>query len=294
MGGIDNRQSMVENRPSVSSRESAEDTGERVDAFARWLRAAHSPAHSRRTAAANAAFLLPLLKPGMRLLDAGCGPGSITLGLAGAVAPGGTVGIDLSSAAITSAQAAASAAGAADVRFEQASVYALPFADGSFDVVFAHALFQHLEAPAEALRELRRVLRPGGTIALADADFGGSIVAPATPALDASIELMERVRAHGGGDPRIGRRLGTLLAQAGFEGIRCSASAGVDGSADAAGRTGEFWARYFEAPEFVAHVTAAGWADAAALSGMAAAWRAWGQAPGAFWARFWCEAVGRR
>jgi ubiquinone/menaquinone biosynthesis C-methylase UbiE len=294
MDGIDNRQSMIENRPSVSSRESAEDTGERLDAFARWLRAAHSPAHSRRTAAANAAFLLPLLKPGMRVLDAGCGPGSITLGLAAAVAPGEAAGIDLSAEAIVSAQAAASAAGVANVRFEQASIYALPFADGAFDVAFAHAVFQHLEAPVEAARELYRVLKPGGIVALADADYGGSIIAPATPALDASIELMERVRAHSGGDPRIGRRLGTLLAEAGFEGIRCSASAGVDGSVDAAERTGEFWGRYFEAAEFVTHVTVAGWADAAALSAMAAAWRTWGQSPGAFWARFWCEAVGSR
>ena len=57
------------------------------EAFQRWLRPAHSPAHARRTAVRNAAFLLPHLTPGMRLLDVGCGPGSITIGLAEAIAP---------------------------------------------------------------------------------------------------------------------------------------------------------------------------------------------------------------
>jgi ubiquinone/menaquinone biosynthesis C-methylase UbiE len=278
----------------LQTHESPEDTANRVDAFARWLRAAHTPAHARRTAATNAAFLLPLLKPGMRLLDAGCGPGSITLGLAAAVAPGEVTGIDLSAESVRTAQDAAAAAGATNVRFEQASIYALPFADGTFDVAFAHAVFQHLEAPAEAARELGRVVRPGGMVALADADYGGSIIAPATPALDASIALMERVRRHSGGDPRIGRRLGTLLAEAGCTEVRCSATAGTEGDAAATQRTGAFSAAYFAAPEFVAHVTRAGWADAATLLAMSEAWRVWGASPGACWSRFWCHAVGRR
>src|SRR3990172_3910305 len=62
--------------------------------YERALRHAHMPAHARRTAAANAAFFLPRLQPGMRLLDCGCGPGSITAGLAEAVAPRGGGGID--------------------------------------------------------------------------------------------------------------------------------------------------------------------------------------------------------
>src|SRR6478672_5437242 len=67
----------------------------------------HAPAtlrqHAQRTADEAAAFLLPHLRPGMRLLDVGCGPGSITRGLAAAVAPAEAVGIDPDAAAIDGA-----------------------------------------------------------------------------------------------------------------------------------------------------------------------------------------------
>ena len=69
----------------------------------------------------------------MRLLDVGCGPGSITLGLAEAVAPGEVVGVDLQPAQVEQARALAAERGVANVRFEVASAYALPFPDAAFD-----------------------------------------------------------------------------------------------------------------------------------------------------------------
>ncbi len=271
-----------------------EDVGAHADAFARWLRATHSPAHSRRTAERNAAFLLPHLTPGLRLLDAGCGPGSITLGLARAVDPGETIGLDLSSESIAAARAAGTASGVGNVRFEVGSVYDTPFEADTFDVVFFHAVLQHLDEPVPALVEAARVLKPGGIVALADADYGGSIIWPTSPVLDGALRLMERVRAHSGGDVFVGRKLGSLLAQAGFIAISGSASAGSDGTSEAAAATGEFWARYYETPEFREHVGALGWTSANELRAMATAWRAWGAAPGAYWARFWCQALARK
>ena len=146
-----------------------------------WLRQVHRPAQARRTAERSAAFLLPHLHPGVRLLDAGCGPGVITLGLAEAVATGEAIGIDTSPEAIASACATASSLGRRDVRFLTADVTALPFADASFDAVFCHAVLQHLRDPLSALREFRRVLSPGGVIGVADADIDGSIIAPSDP-----------------------------------------------------------------------------------------------------------------
>jgi SAM-dependent methyltransferase len=125
-----------------------------------------------RTASQEAAFFLPFLRPGMRVLDLGCGPGSITLGLAEAVAPGETVGVDVQPSQVAQAQALSASRGVMNVRFEVADVYRLPFPDGSFDAVFAHAVLMHLREPVRALLEVRRVLRPGGIAGVRDSDWG--------------------------------------------------------------------------------------------------------------------------
>src|SRR5262249_62418655 len=98
----------------------------------------------------------------MRLLDVGCGPGSITRGLAERVAPGEVIGLDLSKDTLEDARRDAAARGLTNLKFQEGSVYALPFADGVFDVVYAHQVFQHLRERDAALREMLRVLRSGG------------------------------------------------------------------------------------------------------------------------------------
>src|SRR5262250_1908224 len=97
----------------------------------------HAPAtlqqHAQRTADEAAAFLLPHLRPGMRLLDVGCGPGSITRGLAQRLAPGEVVGLDLSRETLAAARADAAARGLTNLTYAEGSVYELPFPDASFD-----------------------------------------------------------------------------------------------------------------------------------------------------------------
>src|ERR1700761_2686748 len=114
---------------------------------------------SRRSAERQARFLLPQLKPGQRLLDIGCGPGTITLGLAQAIAPGHVTGLDQAGSQLELAAQNAMARDIHNVRFLPGSIYELPFADGEFDVVFAHAVFEHLQEPLFALREIRRILK---------------------------------------------------------------------------------------------------------------------------------------
>ncbi|HLZ25375.1 MAG TPA: methyltransferase domain-containing protein [Ktedonobacterales bacterium] len=178
---------------------------------------------ARRTAAEEAPFLLPHLHPGMRLLDVGCGPGAITLGLAAAVAPGETVGIDLQPGQVEQARARAAAAGVATVRFEVGSVYELPFPAASFDAVYANSVLFHLREPRRALTEMRRVLRPGGVVGIRDPDNATELLAPTTPLLDESYHLRLRVRQHQGGSPFYARQQRALLLQAGFS--RCIGSA---------------------------------------------------------------------
>jgi SAM-dependent methyltransferase len=264
-----------------------------VQPFQSFLAGRHRPAHARRTAERNAAFFLPHLRPGMRLLDAGCGPGSITRGLAADVAPGATVGIDLDAAAVEAARAAAQAAGAAQVRFEVADIHALPFGDASFDAAFVHAVLQHLPEPLAALREVRRVLRPGGVIGVADADHDSSLMYPQGPLVERYGEILREVRQRGsGGDPRIGKRLRALLHEAGFVRSEASVMPSCDGTDERTRLTGAWWASYIEAPEFVAEAAALGVSDEQELRAVAAALRAWGSAPGAIWATMWCQAVG--
>ena len=118
--------------------------------------------HAARTAENSAAFLLPHLRKGDRVLDVGCGPGSITVGLARHVGPTGRVtAIDVVEGIVQQAAAAVRAAGLENTSCELCSVEAMPYGAGSFDVVYAHQTLQHLSDPVGALVAIRRVLRPG-------------------------------------------------------------------------------------------------------------------------------------
>jgi ubiquinone/menaquinone biosynthesis C-methylase UbiE len=230
----------------------------------------------------------------MLVLDAGCGPGSITTGIAAVVgASGAVIGVDINEAAVTSARDAASQISRANASFQTADVYNLPFGDATFDAALAHALLQHLADPGAALRELRRVLKPGAVIGVADADHDGSIMWPKEPLLDEWGRLLRALRAHqSGGDPTIGKRLAALLYEAGFERIVGSASSDSSGDPEATRGTALFWAEYLRSPELRAQVSSLGLATETKMDAMAEAWLRWGQTHGAFWASFWCQAAG--
>ncbi|MDH6697525.1 class I SAM-dependent methyltransferase [Streptomyces griseoviridis] len=104
------------------------------------------------------------LREGGRVLDAGCGTGRALPPLRAAVGSAGVVvGADLTPAML---QAAVRAGRDGDGRLLVADVAALPLRTGSLDAVFAAGLIAHLPRPAENLRELARVVRPGGVLAL--------------------------------------------------------------------------------------------------------------------------------
>ena len=175
---------------------------------------------AHRTAEIHGAFFLPYLKPGGRVLDAGCGPGTITLGLAQVVGPGQVTGIDLEDTQFASGRKQAEHEGL-NVEFHKASVYELPFQDGSFDAVFSHAMLEHLSTPGIALGELRRVLKPGGLIGLRSVDLGGMLIdaPPEAPAHALIAHLASALK-----DSNVGRKLGRLLWHAGFTVLKMTAS----------------------------------------------------------------------
>ena len=157
--------------------------------------------HVRRTAEECAAFLLPRLRPGMRLLDCGCGPGSITLGLARAVAPGEVVAIDVVDDVLERARDLARDTGVTNVKFQTANIYEPPFDDDTFDAVYGHQVLQHLADPVGALRQMRRVLRPGGVVGVRDSDYGAMVFTPTDARLDRFLALYREVARRNGGEP---------------------------------------------------------------------------------------------
>ncbi|KAF3040383.1 hypothetical protein E8E11_004831 [Didymella keratinophila] len=133
--------------------------------------------HVSRTAEKDAAFLLPYLKPGLRVLDVGCGPGSITVGFAKYVSGGSVTGIDLSEDVLSQARdflrgQQEKGDVKADVSFEIGDVVkGLRFEDGEFDVVFCNQTLVHIPTPVVALKEMRRVCKKGGVVACREADW---------------------------------------------------------------------------------------------------------------------------
>ena len=248
--------------------------------------------HGRRTAAREAAFFLPHLRPGMSLLDAGCGPGSITVGLAAAVAPGTVVGLDIERGVLDQARTLAAGQGARAMRCVVGSVGALPFPDGSFDAVFAHTLLEHVRDPVAALRELRRVLRPGGLLGVRDCDWASGIYAPADVDVARAVALYDQIWRENGGHPNGGRHLRRWLRDAGFARVQTSASFRWDGSAADSRAFGELLGHRFTLPNLVEPALANGWADRRDLTRISAACLAWSQHPDAFAAMVMCEALG--
>ena len=256
-----------------------------------WSRAVFA----RRTGAA-AAFLLPHLRPGTRLIDCGCGPGSITIDLAQAVTPGAVIGIDLREEALTNGRKLARDRGIANVTFQVANVYQLPFPDASFDAAFACAVLQHLADPLAALKEMRRVLKPGGVIGIVDASSTITFRYPTNPLLEAWDKLRGLEREYNTGRPSDALQLRALLREADF--ARTQASGNMATEAGPPAGSLEETRRVAQNHLIRLHgvlgelAVAQGWATRQELEQMAEALRAWGEAPDAFYARPAFTAIG--
>lgn len=229
--------------------------------------------HRWRTAANSAAYLVPLLEPGMDILDVGCGPGTITADLAALTHPGRTVGIDASAEVIEQARAT----GQAGVEFRVGDLMELPFPDGSFDVVHAHQVLQHLADPVGALREMARVCRPGGRIAARDSDYEAMTWYPPDSRLDAWLSMYRAVAAANGGEPDAGRMLLHWAREAGLADVVATGSAWCFATPADREWWGGLWADRVSTPNLGGRAVELGLAQPADLEAMAVAWRQWAQ-----------------
>jgi SAM-dependent methyltransferase len=232
--------------------------------------------HRWRTAENSAAFLLPHLRPGMSLLDVGCGPGNITADLADRAAPGQVVGIDLPPDVIANA---ATEHVRPNLAFQVADVYALDVPDDSYDVVFAHQVLQHLGDPVAALREMRRVVKPDGLVAVRDSDYGAFVWSPSDPVLTRWNELYHELTRVNRAEADAGRFLHVWARRAGFAEVKVSTSNWTFQTADERAWWGGLWADRVRYSEFARQCVDASLSDERELQVIAHAFRRWADDP---------------
>ncbi|KAK8169848.1 UbiE/COQ5 methyltransferase [Phyllosticta citrichinensis] len=254
-------------------------------------------AHSRRTAQTCAAYLLPHLKPSHKVLDVGCGPGSITTTLAPFVPEGHVTGVDYSADVIAHAERLSAHSGAANVSFQTADAFALPFADGTFDVVHAHQVVQHVADPVGLLREMRRVAKPdGGIVAVREGDahiwFPDESEQGPGRTLGVWFALWMRMARDQGTEPMTGRRLKRLGMKAGFAAQDINVQAGSNFfQQESLVHWCETWARRMTESEFATRALDGNYTTKEELENLAKAWREFVQLDDAWYNNTQGEAI---
>ncbi|MBI4307076.1 MAG: methyltransferase domain-containing protein [Chloroflexi bacterium] len=241
-----------------------------------------------RTADNFAAFFQPYLSSGMDLLDVGCGPGTITVGLAAITSPGSVVGIDIAASEVEKANAHSKELGCSNATFDVGNATALQFEDAHFDAVFSSALLEHVPDAAGALREMKRVLKPGGVIGLKGGVPSRHIFVPEPRVKTRIWEIGMAVWEAMGGHPEMGLEQLDLVKEAGLLPVDV---------------TGTFWtlpahlAHYSErllAKSYVKTAGELGLASLSELKQMATEIEAWEKTPGAFSLVAWIEVVAKK
>lgn len=238
--------------------------------------------HSWRTIANSAAYLEPHLRPGLHVLDVGCGPGTITAEFADRVGPDGAVmAID---ASLDVVKLAAETQPRPNLTFTIGDVYAIDAPDNSFDIVHAHQVLQHLADPVAALREMRRVCRSGGLVAARDSVYPGMAWHPQSPDLDEWLALYMAITSANCGHPDAGRRLLAWAHAAGFDNV--TPSAGVWCFATPADRAwwAGLWADRVLESTLAKQAIDGGFATSNDLERLSIAWRQWGADPDGWFA----------
>ncbi|KAI1328189.1 methyltransferase type 11 [Xylariaceae sp. FL0255] len=246
--------------------------------------------YSERTAVKNAAYMLHVLKPHMRILDVGCGPGTISLDLATHVPDGHLTGVDRSDTAIDSARATAEKRGTKNASFEVGDIIeGLPFPDDTFDVVHAHQVLGHLvggngePGPVRGLREMRRVCKPSGFVCAREADWKSFILYPPVPGTVESLAVIEKLGIRSG-KTIAGGRGREFARRAGFHPDSITASATATPRSGPTDRKfwGEMMAVRWETSSTRTEAVDLGFITEEEATDMAEAWRIWAKNDDAF------------
>ncbi len=257
------------------------------DSMIKWLAAT-------RNFERCAAFTEPFLSPSMKILDCGCGPGSITTGFAQRVPQGEIVALDISQEQLDIVRKSAERLGISNIKFQQGDVLNLPFKDNTFDLVYTSALILQLSDNKKAVEELHRVLKPHGVIALREPDFGNSIFYPDTSTIRESNDYKTQALLNGGVDLYMGRKLKALLNETGFEDVKVSVCPELISEDGLTQILCGFVVDEFSTAQYVKDDLKSGKLTQEKLDQYKQAWRDFGKEPNAFTSWCWMQAVGRK
>ncbi len=250
--------------------------------------------YAARTANSEAGFLLPRLAAGMTILDCGCGPGSITLGLAELVSPGRAVGIDLEPTMIEQASSLASETDIGNVEFRVADIYDLPFADAEFDAVFSSSVTEHLSDPVGALREVRRVIKRGGIAGIVRTEWSFPFIVPESESVSRFFELFEGGFNRYGGSLNRGRFLRSDMREAGFEVVEFEARASNNTDTESVSRGMEGFIAWIDNLPLFQESIALGLTSEEELDSVRRGMREWAEHPDAYYSTAAVRAVGMK
>jgi 2-polyprenyl-3-methyl-5-hydroxy-6-metoxy-1,4-benzoquinol methylase len=237
-----------------------------------------------RTVDNSAAYLASHLGAGQRVLDVGCGPGTITVDLARRVAPGHVLGIDVSAAVLEQARSTAAEAGVGNVSFAHADIATGDVGLGRFDVVHAHQVLLHLTDPVGALASMLALARPAGLVAARDTDYAAAFWWPPDPRLDRWLQIYRAVARDNGAEPDAGRRLMAWAHAAGAATLTPSASIWCHSSPDERAWWGGMWAERIVRSRIAEQAVAYGHASTEELADIATAWTRWAADPDGWFA----------
>ena len=239
-------------------------------------------------------FFLRHLKPGMSVLDCGCGPGTITQGIAQIVAPSKVVGCDLEPGMVERAAALSEGKGLDNLSFQVGNILDLPFEDNTFDAVMSCAVTEHLSEPVKAMSELGRVVKKGGIVGITRTDWSANLFAPPCPSAERFIELFEHGFTTQGATMFGGKDLPRMLQEAGLTvGDVLVAMNGAYTAGPGNAMVGG-WAEWIENLPLFDSVIEEGLTTRAELDAMCAEMREWAAQPGTLAATGGCRAVARK
>jgi SAM-dependent methyltransferase len=176
--------------------------------------------------------------------------------------------------------------------FEVGDLFDLDYEDGTFDVVHAHQVLQHLGDPVAALVEMKRVCRPGGLVAARDGDYPAMIAYPAYPELDRSLVAYQAATLANGAQCDAGRKILGWAHRAGFTSVVPSASVWCFATAEDRDWWGDLWADRFTKSSLADQLLARGIATPADLESFAQAWREWSAEPDGWFTVLHGEVIG--